>query len=113
MNKLEYKGYIGSIEYSEEDDCLFGQVLGMSKDLISYEGNTASELYEDFKGAVNDYLDLCKQRGIKPRKSYSGVLNIRIPPNIHQRLAIMAEENDTTINAVIRTSIERQLILNS
>ena len=44
MNRLEYKGYYGSIEYSAEDNCLYGKVLGMPKDLISYEGNTASEL---------------------------------------------------------------------
>lgn len=60
MNRLEYKGYYGSIEYSAEDSCLYGKVLGMPKDLISYEGNTASELYEDFKGAVDDYLELCE-----------------------------------------------------
>lgn len=40
----------------------------MPKDLISYEGNTASELYEDFKGAVDDYLELCKNNGRKPHK---------------------------------------------
>ena len=40
MNRLEYKGYYGSIEYSAEDSCLYGKVLGMPKDLISYEGNT-------------------------------------------------------------------------
>ena len=57
MNKLEYKGYYGSIEYSNEDDCLFGKVLGMPDNLISYEGNTASELYTDFKDAIDTYLD--------------------------------------------------------
>lgn len=31
MDYLEYKGYKGSIEYSKEDDCLFGKVQGLGK----------------------------------------------------------------------------------
>ena len=30
MGYLKYKGYTGSVEYSEEDNCLFGKVQGMS-----------------------------------------------------------------------------------
>ena len=88
MNKLEYKGYFGSIEYSKEDDCLFGKVLGMPNHLISYEGNTALVLYTDFKDAVDTCLDYCHRNGIKPHKGYNGVLNIRIPSEIHSRIAV-------------------------
>jgi predicted HicB family RNase H-like nuclease len=109
MDKLEYKGYFGSIEYSEEDNCLYGKVLGMPRDLISYEGNTASELMEDFKGAIDTYLEHCQRKGIKPHKSYNGVLNIRIPAAIHGKIAMMAEDTGTSINAFIRESVERRL----
>jgi predicted HicB family RNase H-like nuclease len=75
MDTLEYKGYHGSIEYSKEDKCLFGKVLGMTKDLILYEGNTVEELENDFKAAIDSYLEGCEELGIKPQKSYNGVLN--------------------------------------
>jgi predicted HicB family RNase H-like nuclease len=109
MDKLEYKGYYGSIEYSKEDDCLFGKVSGMPDNLISYEGNTATELYTDFKAAVDCYLEHCREKGIKPRKSYNGVLNIRIPSEIHGKIALIAESRGTSINAFIRDSIEKRL----
>ena len=109
MNRLKYKGYYGSIEYSAEDNCLCGKVLGMPKDLISYEGNTASELYEDFKGAVDDYLQLCENSGRKPHKSYSGTLNIRIPQDIHCTVAMVAANKGTSINSFILNSIEKEL----
>jgi predicted HicB family RNase H-like nuclease len=109
MEKLEYKGYFGSIEYSKEDDCLFGSVLGMPDNLISYEGNTAAELYTDFKEAIDTYLDYCQRNNFKPRKSYNGVLNIRIPSEVHGKLAMIAEKNGITINAFIRDSIEKRL----
>jgi len=69
MERLEYKGYSGSIEYSKADNYLYGKVIGLDKGTcITYEGNTASELYDDFKGAIDDYLDYCKDKGIKPKK---------------------------------------------
>jgi predicted HicB family RNase H-like nuclease len=110
MEKLEYKDYFGSIEYSKADDCLYGKVIGLDKrTCITYEGDTASELYEDFKGAIDDYLEYCYERGVKPKKSYNGVLNIRIPSEIHGRIAMYAENHGTSINSFIRDSIERRL----
>ena len=109
MNNLEYKGYYGSIEYSKEDKCLYGKVLGMTKDSIIYEGNTVEELENDFRDAIESYLDGCKEIGIKPRKGYNGVLNIRIPSDIHCRVAMYAENHGTSINAFIKESIESRL----
>lgn len=46
----------------------------MSKDSITYESQTVEELTADFEGAVDDYLALCEEKGIQPRKPYTGVL---------------------------------------
>ena len=47
MNKkMEYKGYIGSIEFSESDGCFYGKVLDING-LVSYEGRTEEDLFED------------------------------------------------------------------
>ena len=63
MGLLKYNGYTGSVDYSEEDNCLYGKVLGMSKDMITYEGQDVNELRRDFEGAIDDYLALCKANG--------------------------------------------------
>lgn len=52
-NIMQYKGYIGSVEFSEENEVFYGKVLGI-RSLISYEGTTAKELIADFHGAVDD-----------------------------------------------------------
>lgn len=59
-NTMEYKGYIGSVEFSEADGIFFGRVLGIPN-LISYEGATEKELVDDFHGAVDDYLTFCEE----------------------------------------------------
>ena len=50
MGYLKYKGYTGSVEYSEEDKCLFGKVLGMEKDHITF-------LYVEFYVHCNTSYD--------------------------------------------------------
>jgi len=109
MNNLEYKGYYGSIEYGKEDKRLYGSVLGMAKDCITYEGNTINELENDFMDAIESYLEGCKELGIKPRKGFNGVLNIRIPSEVHGKIAMISERSGMSINAFIRDSIERRL----
>jgi predicted HicB family RNase H-like nuclease len=39
MNTMRYKGYTGSVEYSEADHCFVGEVLGMKHDLILFNTN--------------------------------------------------------------------------
>ena len=58
-NTIEYRGYIGSVEFSEEDGLFYGKVQGI-RSLISYEGKNAKELVKDFHEAVDDYYILCE-----------------------------------------------------
>lgn len=106
MDTLKHKGYTGSVEYSETDNCLYGKVLGMSKDLISYEGTTLAELRADFEAGVDDYLAGCEAHGIEPRKPYSGSFNVRVPQDLHSKLALLAAERGETLNAFVRHSLE-------
>lgn len=110
MNTLKYKGYTGSIEVSVDDNCLFGKVLALPHDtMITYEGETVAELQEDFRTAVDDYLAMCEAEGIEPRKSYTGTLNVRISPEDHSKIAILAKQAGISINAFIRTAVQKQI----
>lgn len=65
MDFWEYKDYTGSVEYSEEDHCFLGQVLGVgNKVLILYEGATIDELRMDFENGIDSYIECCKADGV-------------------------------------------------
>ena len=68
-NIMQYKGYVGSVAFSENDGVFFGKVQGV-RSLISYEGITVQELLDDFHGAVDDYLSLCAEEGTEPEIAY-------------------------------------------
>ncbi len=100
MDYLEYKGYKGSVEYSKEDNCLFGKVQGMSK---------AQELRKDFEDGVDSYLEACKADGVEPAKPYSGRLNLRMSSELHSRVAAVVAATGTTINDFINKAIQNEL----
>ena len=81
----------------------------MRSDSITYEGNTVAELIEDFHGAVDDYLLLCEEKGIKPKKPYSGTLNVRLTQDIHSRAALAADRAGISINAFIKNAVVKEL----
>jgi len=110
IERLEYKGYTGSIEYSQTDNYLHGQVLGLNKNIcIIYEGNTAEELYNDFRDGIEHYLEDCKAEGIQPEKPYNGLLNIYIPFETHSKAVMYANSHGKSIDVFVSDLIESRL----
>jgi len=108
MKYLEYKGYTGSIEYSPEDNLLYGKVLGI-RGLISFEGETGKSLEEDFHEAVDVYLADCKKEGKAPEKPFKGSFNVRIPAKLHQKAALLAMETKTSLNNFVAEAIRSRV----
>jgi predicted HicB family RNase H-like nuclease len=109
MRHLEYKGYTGTIEYSKEDELLYGKVLGI-KGLISYEGITGKELEEDFKEAIDTYLDDCQERGVEPEKPFKGSFNVRISAKLHKKAALLAMKEKMSLNNFVAESIRERIL---
>ena len=84
--------------------------MDLPKDtVITYEGETVMDLKKDFQGAIDYYLVYCENAKIAPRKSYSGSLNIRLSPEIHSKIAILAKQAGVSINAFIKSAVEKQV----
>ena len=101
---MEYKGYVGSVEFSEKDGLFFGKVMGLLA-LLSYEGSAAAELVADFHAAVDDYLALCASEGIEPEKAYKGSFNVRISPELHKKLVISAAAQQMSLNSFVEHAL--------
>ncbi len=94
---MTYKGYVGTVEYSEEDACLFGRIAGI-RDIITYEGESVAEIKTAFEEAVDDYLKHCAEVGKEPNKPYSGKFVLRIDPAVHAKLAAKALASGKSLN---------------
>ncbi|KTD19810.1 type II toxin-antitoxin system HicB family antitoxin [Legionella londiniensis] len=107
-NMLKYKGYYGSIHLDEDDLIFYGKVEFI-KALISYEGESAAEIKKAFEEAIDDYLAMCKQEGIKPEKPFKGTFNVRVGESLHERAAIAATERGIKLNEFVKQALEHEL----
>jgi len=107
-NQLKHKGYIGSIEASLEDNCLYGKVLFI-KALLSYEGKTVAELDAAFQEAVDDYLATCQALGQTPEKPCKGSFNVRVGHDLHLAAALEATRKKVTLNDLTRQALNEFL----
>lgn len=111
-NTIEYKGYIGSVEFSEEDGIFFGKVMGI-RSMISYEGENAFELISDFHGAVDDYLAVCEAERKEPERAYKGSFNVRISPELHKQLVVCATSKQMSLNSFVENILQKFITLSN
>lgn len=107
-NTMEYKGYVGTVEFSEDDALFYGKVMGI-RALISYEGNDAKGLVADFHGAVDDYLAICEAEGKEPEKAYKGSFNVRVSPELHKQAVICAATQQMSLNSFVERAMRQAL----
>jgi predicted HicB family RNase H-like nuclease len=105
---MNYKGYIGQVEYDDEQHIFSGSVIN-TRDVITFQGETVQELEKAFRDSVDDYLAWCREDGVEPEKPYSGKFNVRFDPAIHQRAAIAAKREGVSLNRFVERSVEYEL----
>jgi len=102
---MEYKGYIGKIELDEESGLLHGEVIN-TRDVITFEGESVSEVAQAFRDSIDDYLAFCAERGEEPDKPYSGRFVIRVSPELHRRVYSHARLADKSLNGWVADMLE-------
>lgn len=107
-NRLTYKDFIGSVQYSGADEVFFGKIEGIN-DLVTFEGDSVRGLKLAFQEAVDDYLQLCKETGKEVFRSFKGSFNVRLDSQLHAQLFERASLQGVSLNQYVRMAIEEKL----
>ena len=108
MNMMTLDGYNAKIEYDADLDLFRGEVLGLNGGADFY-GKNPKELRAEFKKSLQVFLEVCREKGIEPRRNYSGKFNLRISPDLHERLAIVAQAEGKSINTVAQEALQQRV----
>ena len=106
MNTMTYKGYTATVEYSEEDGCLIGRLIGM-RDIVAFDAASVSELRKQFRKAVEHYPRASEKLGLAPEKPHSGRMMVRVAPELHARAAVAAKSAGKSLNQWVSQTLER------
>jgi len=75
MKTMTVDGFHAKIEYDEELDMFRGEILGLNGGADIY-GKNPKELRSEFKKSLQVFLDVCQEKGIEPKRNFSGKFNL-------------------------------------
>ncbi len=68
---MEYKGYRATVNFDQDDGVFHSDMAGI-RDIIFCEAPSVSQLEEEFRFSIDDYLAMCAEKGQPPDKPDSG-----------------------------------------
>lgn len=108
MNTMQHEEYQASIEFDEENNCLYGIVTN-TRDVLHFEGRSVAELKREFKNTVLAYKKACKELGREPQRPFSGKFQTRLSPDLHQNAAATARRCGKSLNAFVEQAIAHEI----
>ena len=102
---MEYKGYIGKVEFDNEVGIFHGEVLD-TRDVITFQGQSVDEPNTAFQGSIDDYLAFCELRGEEPNKPFSGQFVTRVPPELHRQVSLAVSISGKSLNAWVAEQLQ-------
>ena len=108
MSIMTVDGYRARIEYDPELDRFRGEILGLNGGADFY-GKNPRALRAEFRKSLQVFLAVCAEKGLDPRRQFSGKFNLRISPELHERLAIVAQAEGKSINLVAQEALQQRV----
>ena len=104
MNVMTVDGFQATIEFDPDLDLFRGEILGLNGGADFY-GKNPKELRTEFKRSLQVFLEACTEKGIEPKRHFSGKFNLRISPDLHEKLAIAAQAQGKSINTLAQEAL--------
>ena len=108
MNMMEVDGFNAKIEFDSNLDLFRGEILGLNGSADFY-GKSPANLRKEFKNSLKVFLEVCEEKGIEPKKEYSGKFNLRIPPRLHSEISAKATATNKSINQWVAEVLEQSV----
>ena len=109
---IEYKGYIGVVDFDSEIDLFHGTVIN-TQDVITFYGASVTELREEMQKSLEVYFEVCKEQGKAPDKPFSGTLTIETSPELYGRIASNAARRQLEIDVYLQEVLEKAVSADS
>jgi predicted HicB family RNase H-like nuclease len=103
---MEYKGYVGRYELDPDANVFHGEVID-TRDVITFQSETAAGLQQAFRDSIDDYLAFCAERGESPDKPFRGEFLVRVSPDQHRKFSAAASAAGVSLNSWAAEQLDR------
>lgn len=104
---MEIDGYKAVIKYDPEIGLFRGEFLGLNGGADFY-ASSVEGLRKEGKKSLEVFLKMCAEDGVNPRRKFSGRFNLRISPDLHERIAALADTSGKSINTWMIEALDHE-----
>ena len=102
---MEYKGYRAAVTLDYEAGFFHGEIVD-TRDVVTFQGTSIEELEREFKFSIDDYLAVCRERGLEPDKPYSGEIAFKVSSKVHRTADAAARSEGKTLEEWLAETLE-------
>lgn len=103
-NLLDIDGHRAVVEYDPDLEMFRGEFIGLSGGADFY-GTDVAGLKAEGRTSLRIYLEACRERGIEPYREFSGKLNLRLDPKVHEAAVAAAAAERLSLNEWISRKV--------
>lgn len=96
-NVIEIDGEKAVIAFDPEIRMLRGEFVGLNGGADFY-AESVRDLIEEGRKSLAVYLEMCREKGIEPRRKFSGKFNVRLDPDDHATAVMAAAASGKSLN---------------
>jgi len=108
MNTMDIDGYKAVIQYDPEIEMFRGEFTGLNGGADFYATDLDS-LKKEGRISLKVFLEGCRERGLNPRREYSGKFNLRIDPELHAEISAKASAEAKSLNQWIADVLDQNV----
>ena len=104
---MEINGYQAVIKYDPEIGMFRGEFIGLNGGADFY-ATSVEGLREEGRKSLEVFLKMCAEDGVNPRRKFTGRFNLRISPDLHERIAALAVVSGKSINSWMLEALDHE-----
>ncbi|BAO43749.1 type II toxin-antitoxin system HicB family antitoxin [Thiolapillus brandeum] len=108
QNLMEIDGYHALISYDPEIEMFRGEFVDLNGGADFY-ARDIENLRREGQVSLNVFMDMCREKGIDPKRRFSGRFNVRIPSDLHARIARTAKAQGKSLNQLVAEALEHEV----
>jgi len=105
MNTMIIDGQKAVISYDEDIDMFRGEFIGLNGGADFYAADIAG-LHQEGATSLKVFLEMCREDGVEPYKSFSGKFNVRLAPDLHEEVVAAAKSKGESLNQFVAETLE-------
>jgi predicted HicB family RNase H-like nuclease len=103
-NTMNIEGNKAMLTFDPEINLFRGEFIGLNGGADFYAA-TVEKLHKEGKISLKVFLDGCREKGIEPRRNFSGRFNVRLEPDVHEAAVMAAAAEDMSLNEWVAEKI--------